>query len=170
MGQGQQDGQPDNDSAMALNASWAYTVYRNGTSTQPTVWYSINGANYSDDFSLRNDVCAISIQNISMQAQYNGRNDNGSCLSTFDQDCVDALKTLGTNTANLLVGNSSSFDASSNLTQGVLPQICDRISNTIGNNFPSECLKFWNDTIFTQGQCKPCAKNSFELALTFSQP
>ncbi|KAK3725455.1 hypothetical protein LTR37_000425 [Vermiconidia calcicola] len=94
-------------------ASWAFTIYENDTSIQPTVWYSAHGANYSDSFGLGFDVCAISLQNITLEAQYNGQRDNGSCLAAFDQDCVVALRELGIATANSLVTEPSSYGPNS---------------------------------------------------------
>lgn len=149
--QGKQAGQPDNDSGVALNASWALTISQNTTYSEVTMWYSTTGANYSDDFSLGYDVCLVWVQNITTQAQFNGQNDNGTCLSTFDQDCISALEGLATDTANGLVTTPSSYGPTSNLTGGVLPTICTDIANTIKDNLPKECKKYWNETVSVQG-------------------
>ena len=168
--QGQQDGQPDNDSGMALNASWAYTIYQNESSIQPTIWYSTHGADYSDSFSLGYDVCAISLQNVTLEAQYNAQKDNGTRLSAFDHYCVDALRSLGIATANNLVESPLSYGPDSNLTNGVLPDICDTISNKIKNNFPSECKKFWNNTIDAGGMGKLQRRDKWDPRLIIVQP
>ena len=102
------------------------------------MWYSTNGANFSDDFSLGYDVCAISLQNITLEAQYNDQQDNGTYLSAFDQDCVDALRELGTSIANSLVSNPSSYGPDSNLTDGALPSMCATIAARVKRSFPSE--------------------------------
>ena len=94
------------------------------------------------------------VQNITMDAQYNGRHDNGTCLSAFDQDCIDALQTQAINRANLLVTTPSSYGPNSNLTNGALPNICVDIANNIKNIFPPECKKYWNETIHTDGNGK----------------
>ena len=156
--QGAQSGEPDNHSGLALNASWAFTVYENGTSTQGTLWYSTNGANYSNDFALGYDVCGVQVLNLTLETQFNAQHDNGTCLSAIDQDCVNALQDMAANTARILVANPSSYGPSSNLSNGVLPTVCDDIATAIKSNFPKECKKYYNETIEANGfgLCTPC--------------
>ena len=74
--------------------TWASTVYQNATSSQEAQWFNTGGADYTDDVSLGYDVCVLEFYNVTELAYYGARNENGSCKSTFTQDCIEAIQDL----------------------------------------------------------------------------
>lgn len=112
--QGPQAGQPDNHSGNTLDAYFAVTVANPGfnnteqDSSSFTLWYNTNGANYSNvsikcasladhandvqDYALGYDVCAIAGLAFNYNTQLRGQNDDGTCSSTLNTPCIDAVK------------------------------------------------------------------------------
>jgi hypothetical protein len=87
------------------------------------------------------DVCYIQINGLVPLARYHAQYDDGSCSSTLDSACINALTEMAQNKAGLLTNNPT-LGLNSNLTGHVLP-ICNAIGNHIRDNFPSECEKFF---------------------------
>jgi len=116
------------------NISWAVTVYENATMLQRALWFSTGGLNYSDDFSLHYDSCALQL---SLATTYN-ISDDGTCASLLDQKCIDALNNIASSTADSLVPLGSS-----NLTNGILPTVCNDIGSAVQNNFPKQCRPYF---------------------------
>ena len=92
--------------------------------------------------SLLYDVCAIRMVNFTSRAIVDGQNDDGTCSTLLDQDCLDALNNLAENTANNLVAHPTP-PPDTNLTSSSLPGVCEDINNAIVNNLPSQCKRFF---------------------------
>lgn len=102
----------------------------------------------SDDFGLGYDVCEIQMGGTGFLLNntiYRGQSDNGSCLSTLDQPCIDAIEQLTEERALELVLDPTPLP-NSNLTIDSLPTVCDDIANTLKANWPRECRYFFNAT------------------------
>nr|POF06985.1 hypothetical protein CFP56_31609 [Quercus suber] len=155
--QSPQSGQPDNHSGLTQNSAWALTIHNTyGTpdaaselSASVGAWYDPNGANYGDDVHLGYDVCALALGFANPSAVYRGQKDNGTCLSTFDTACIDALKSSATMQAGWLVGGN--HGSQTNITKTSLPSICNQIAIELATDLPKECEAFFDDPLAIGG-------------------
>nr|POE89858.1 hypothetical protein CFP56_20327 [Quercus suber] len=155
--QGAQSGQPDNNSGQTLRSGWAATIQNaygsvnesSALSSTLSAWYNTNGADYSDDIDLGYDVCAIAIAPLNYNAMLRGQHDNGSCLLTMDQNCVDALKSLTSQHADWLAAGNTGPQL--NLTNTSLPGICNDLGAMLTANFPTECSYFFDEPQILDG-------------------
>ncbi|KAF7186023.1 hypothetical protein HII31_12652 [Pseudocercospora fuligena] len=119
-----------------INASWLYTIYQNDSTLQATWWYNTGGANYSDSIDTRYDVCAISIQNVTANANYAGQQDDGSCSAALGTECVNALNDLIEDTAGHIAGAGV---PTADIADDALETACTQLERTVREQFPSEC-------------------------------
>ncbi|EME87596.1 uncharacterized protein MYCFIDRAFT_212946 [Pseudocercospora fijiensis CIRAD86] len=167
--QGPQAGQPDNLSGSTLPSMFAVTVANPGftnpsnDSSSYTLWYNTNGANYSNDYALGYDVCAIAGLSLNYNTQLRGQTDNGSCLSTLDQPCISAIKAFAAQQAAWLTTPSPGPD--SNLTNTSLPGICRTLATEISNNLPQECSYFFQNSAAAIGWPLTSYGDSYDTAL-----
>lgn len=106
-------------------------------------WYTTNGADYSNDFGLGYDACALTLAPLNANAILRGQSDNGTCLTTMDDACVSALQTNTQNYANTLTGSLTGPQL--NLTNTTLPTICNDLGSNLIATFPEECSYFFED-------------------------
>ncbi|KAM0715167.1 hypothetical protein Q7P37_009632 [Cladosporium fusiforme] len=125
------------------------------TNAQLAYWLDTGGQNYSDSLDLGYDVCAMTFEpagvlnNTDARSQY----DNGSCLATFDTDCVTALRQQSEDLAFQLTGFPTPLP-DSNLTADSLPTVCDSIGQSMSSALPKECKPYINETeylVYGQG-------------------
>lgn len=115
----------------------------NNSRLQDATWIYTHGANYSDDFGLGYDVCGMNFGPFPDNTNYRGQADNGSCLTMFDADCVNAIEIAVQQYAFDLVANPTP-GPNSNLTSQSLPGVCNTIGEMLQNNIPQECSKYVN--------------------------
>lgn len=148
--QGQQQGQPDNESGKSKPLEVAYTVTQNlnDSRIQASTWISTNGANFSDDFQLGYDVCGLNFGPLFENTIRRGQNDNGSCVQTFDEACVGAIKYAVSSFALELTLNPTP-PPNSNLTSTSLPTVCNDIGQMLTSALPTlkECKPFFNSSV-----------------------
>ena len=113
------------------------------STTQLGLWYNTGGANYSDDFALGYDACIVAVSGLSTNTLYRAQSDNGSCLATFNSDCVNALQSTSQDYATQLVSDPTPLP-NSNLTVGTLYTVCDSIGRYLTANFPKQCMPYTN--------------------------
>lgn len=147
--QGQQQDQPDNHSGKSKPLEIVYTVTQNPNDSriQASTWISTNGANFSDDFQLGYDVCGLSFGPLFDNTIRRGQDDDGSCLQTFDEACVGAIKYAVSNFAVELTLNPTP-PPNSNLTSSSLPTVCNDIGQMLTSALPTikECKPFFNSS------------------------
>lgn len=141
--------------------------------TKLEIWYDSGGANYSDDLALGYDVCSIILPDITNNTLLRGQSDNGTCLSTFDASCVQALQAITEQLANTLVQNPTPLPHS-NLTAASLPNVCDDITTSLMAGFPRECSPFFGNStkspalgkhnVYSMATFRPSAANYHTLA------
>ncbi|KXT17723.1 hypothetical protein AC579_3602 [Pseudocercospora musae] len=167
--QGPQAGQPENRSGSTLASLFAVTVANPGfsntsnDSSSYTLWYNTNGANYSDDYALGYDVCAIAGLSLNYNAQLRGQTDDGSCSSTLDEPCISAIQAFAAQQAAWLT--TPSPGPTSNLTNTSLPGICRTLATEISKNIPQECSYFFQDSPAAIGWPLTSYGGSYDTAL-----
>jgi hypothetical protein len=113
---------------------------------QSILWYNTGGLNYSDSLSLGFDACAIRFGYGALDNTYRrGQYDNGSCLATFDAECINAVQRQAEESAMQLVG-SPTYLSDGNLTANSIVGICDEISRRMATALPQPCKPYYNET------------------------
>ena len=86
------DGSGSSQFSDVPDPGWAITVDQSSNATQTSFWFDTAGQNYSDDLSLRYDVCTFGIDNLPMNTIQLAQDDHGDCSSTFSPQCRKALQ------------------------------------------------------------------------------
>ncbi|SMQ47055.1 unnamed protein product [Zymoseptoria tritici ST99CH_3D7] len=143
--QGYQSGQPENTSRKTLPVNFAFTLtqYDNRSRLDASYWFNPRGADYADNFQLDYDVCASALQTVTDEVRYRGQSENGSCYDTFDEQCIDAIKSAAEQYA-LSLTQYPTPPPTSNLTWNSIGPVCDKIRDLLQDNFPQPCAKFFN--------------------------
>ena len=128
--------------------SWAGTVFQTNSSqsnrVELSLWFSPGGQNYTDDFSLGYDACYLWPSQLTIESYIRGQSDNGSCLQTMNEECVNDMITATNLYSTRLTGSPV------NLTANSLPSVCSQLASDLTTNFPASCKPFFNSTIATQ--------------------
>lgn len=129
--------------------TWAVTLLGGApqnTSLDHSFWYDTGGLDYSDSLSLGYDVCALYLEPLGIlnNTDMRARNDNGSCLAAFDEDCVTALQLQSEDFALQLVGSPTALP-NSNLTADSLPSVCDTLAKMMTSALPKQCTPYMNE-------------------------
>jgi len=65
--------------------AWATTVDHPANATQTSIWYDVAGQNYSDDLSLRYDVCSAIYKWLTVSTVRLAQDDPRDCSSTLEE-------------------------------------------------------------------------------------
>lgn len=117
------------------------------TNVQLAYWLDTGGQNYSDSLGLGYDVCAMTFEPLGVLNNTDARSqhDNGSCLTTFDESCVAALRQQSEDLAFQLTGFPTPLP-DSNLTSDSLPNVCNTLGQSMTSALPKACKPFINET------------------------
>jgi hypothetical protein len=122
---------PDKGTLAIPDPSWAVTVTGgNGEPISKKLWYDSTGLNYTDALGLGFDMCALVINPLPLNTVQLGQSDSGNCSSMFSQKCISALEGSASRSAHQWTTYSTP-PPYENLTEGVLPSICDYIANDV---------------------------------------
>jgi hypothetical protein len=123
----------------APDHSWAITVTGgNGQELERRFWYDTAGVDYADDVGIDTDVCAFPHFYMPLNAHRLGQDDPGDCSTVFSQRCIDSVTAMAAESA-LKWTTYSSPPPYENLTAGVLPSICEYISDDLKDTIKKEC-------------------------------
>ncbi|SMR57254.1 unnamed protein product [Zymoseptoria tritici ST99CH_1E4] len=145
---GQQNTGRTQDSGLAVTVHSAPDIGNsslNATSSSYGLWYNTFGANYSGDFSLGYDVCAILGFSLNYNTLLRGQDDDGTCSSALDEKCSNALAAVTEQHANWLT-TPDRIGPGSNLTNTSLPGLCNTLAGNLRDNFPRDCSYFFDES------------------------
>ncbi|KAH9826215.1 hypothetical protein Tdes44962_MAKER10059, partial [Teratosphaeria destructans] len=135
--------------ATDTNISYMGSVYQPADGqgyTELSLWFSPGDQNYTDNFRLGYDVCYLWLPQLTLNTLERGASENGSCVQTFDESCVNDLNSLTDTFSTELVGAPTS-GPDSNLTTDSLPTVCNDLASMLTQNFPNSCRVYFNDTV-----------------------
>ncbi|CZT18082.1 uncharacterized protein RCC_03921 [Ramularia collo-cygni] len=150
--QGPQPGQ-ENTSGKTLQSGLAVTIQdssgssntSNSTSSSYGLWYNTNGANYSGNFALGYDVCALIGFSLNYNSKLRGQEDDGTCSSALDSTCISDIKAVTQQWADWLT-TPNTIGPGTNLTNSTLPTLCNTLAASVKDNFPASCSYFFQDS------------------------
>jgi hypothetical protein len=102
------------------------------------------------DHALLLYSCLFTVQVPSTNTALRGQSDTGNCAATFDSDCNSALEDAASGFVYNMVENATP-PPNSNLTAGSQSTVCYKAGQTLQDNFPSECQKYFNGTAQVTG-------------------
>lgn len=140
---------PTKDNTVMPDPSWAITVtLRPNEKTRTSLWYDTAGESYDDDLDINYDVCAFIISDIPRNTYLLGQEDPGDCSSMLRPSCADALNSKAAASAHEWVSYTGL-----NMTDGVLPKICDKVKRDLHDEMLRECSQEFamSETYPTQG-------------------
>jgi hypothetical protein len=128
-------GYPKHDGSPLPDPSWGITVtLRGGEKTKTSIWYDTAGERYDQDLEINYDVCAFIIFDLPRNTYLLGQRDPDDCSNMLTSTCVNAISSKATSSAL----QWTSYQGP-NMTDGVLPQICDKIKRDIREEMAREC-------------------------------
>ncbi|EME45612.1 hypothetical protein DOTSEDRAFT_52842 [Dothistroma septosporum NZE10] len=130
------------------NVSWASTAYQPANSTfgrnqtELSLWFNTYGVNYTDNFRLGYDMCYFWVSQPTVNTYERGQSDQGQCLETLDQACVNDILGVTDSYSQQLTASITS-GSTSNLSTNSLPGVCTSLAAHITQNFPGSCKVFF---------------------------
>lgn len=87
-------------------------------------------------------MCYFWLSQLTVNTYERGQFDQGECLETLDQTCIDDITGLTDNFSEQLAGLPPP-GPDSNLTTNSLPDVCSDLAGLITENFPDSCKIFF---------------------------
>ncbi|KAL8742081.1 MAG: hypothetical protein Q9190_005388 [Brigantiaea leucoxantha] len=125
------------------NWTWNTAVTVSDNQIWQSWWIDTPSLKNLDNTDIPYEVCALALDDLPRSISLQGQDDNGNCLSTLNQGCVDALVRLANTTAAGL--RSSSGSSSTTIDP------CGNFLNQILSNTPEECQSFSVDAALGGG-------------------
>ncbi|SMR46858.1 unnamed protein product [Zymoseptoria tritici ST99CH_1A5] len=168
--QGYQSGQPENTSRKTLPVNFAFTLtqYDNRSRLDASYWFNPRGADYADDFQLGYDVCAFALQTVTDEVRCRGQSENGSCYDTFDEQCINAIKSEAEQYA-LSLTQYPTPPPTSNLTWTSIGPPCAEFFNGSAIAYLSTPLTGYNSSLIYSSGCSTNASYNDSYHRIFNQ-
>ena len=141
-------GYPKDDGSTLPDPSWAITVtLRANEKVQTSIWYDTAGERYDQDLEINYDVCAFIVLDLPRNTYLLGQRDPDDCSSMLTSTCANAISSRATSSAL----QWTSYQGP-NMTDGVLPAICDGIKRDIREEMARECKQEFNMSLSNYNQ------------------
>ena len=155
-------GYPKDDGSTLPDPSWAITVtLRGGEKTKTSIWYDTAGERYDQDLEINYDVCAFIVLDLPRNTYLLGQRDPDDCSSMLTSTCASAISSRATSSAL----QWTSYQGP-NMTDGVLPAVCEGIKRDIREEMARECKQEFNMSLGNYNQ----GANIFDIGKPTDHP
>lgn len=155
-------GYPKDDESTLPDPSWAITVtLRGGDKTKTSIWYDTAGERYDQDLEIDYDVCAFILLDLPRNTFLLGQRDPDDCSSMLTSTCASAISSEAESSAL----QWTSYQGP-NMTDGVLPAVCESIKRDIREEMARECKQEFNMSLDNFNECA----NIFDIGKLTSLP